>query len=70
MDTGSFMGVKCGWGVLLTTYPLLVLQSWKSRVIPLPTLWATPGSLYLLPPIYKEGDYIHCAVIVSVKGKK
>ena len=42
MDTGSFPGVKCGRGVLLTTHPLLVLRSWKSRAIPLPTLWATP----------------------------
>ena len=40
---GSFSGVKCGRGVLLTTHPLLVPQSWKSRAIPLPTLWATPG---------------------------
>jgi len=30
-------------GVLLTTHPLLVPWSWKSRAIPLPTLWATPG---------------------------
>ena len=29
MGTGSFPGVKCGWGVLLTTHPLLVLRSWK-----------------------------------------
>ena len=43
MGTGSFPGVKCGRGVLLTTHTLLVLQSWKSRAIPLPTLWATPG---------------------------
>jgi len=43
MGTGSFWGVKCGWGVLLTTHPLLVLRSWKSRAIPVPTLWATPG---------------------------
>jgi len=42
MGTGSFPGVKCGLGVLLTTH-LLVLRSWKSRAIPLPTLWATPG---------------------------
>ena len=41
--TGSFPGVKCGRGVLLTTHPLLVPRSWKSRAIPLPTLWATPG---------------------------
>ena len=43
MGTGSFPGVKCGRGVLLTTHPLLVPQSWKSRAIPLPTLWATPA---------------------------
>ena len=43
MDTGSFPGVKCGRGVLLTTHHLLVSRSWKSRAIPLPTLWATPG---------------------------
>jgi len=28
---------------LLTTHPLLVPRSWKSRAIPLSTLWATPG---------------------------
>jgi len=43
MGTGSFPGVKCGRGVLLTTHPLLVPRSWKSRALPLPTLWATPG---------------------------
>ena len=43
MGTGSFPGVKCGQGVLLTTRPLLVPRSWNSRAIPLPTLWATPG---------------------------
>ena len=43
MGTGSFPVVKCGPGVLLTTHPLLVPWSWKSRAIPLPTLWATPG---------------------------
>ena len=41
MGTWSFPGVKCGRGVLLTTHPLLVLRSRKSRAIPLPTLWAT-----------------------------
>ena len=41
--TGSFSGVKCGRSVLVTTHPLLVPQSWKSRAIPLPTLWVTPG---------------------------
>ena len=52
MGTGSLPGVKYGRGMLLTTHPLLVLQSWKSRAIPLPNLWATPrpvmGTLYLL----------------------
>ena len=43
MGTRSFPGVKCGRGVLLTTHPLLVPRPWKSRAIPLPTLWATPG---------------------------
>ena len=36
-------GVKYGRGVLLTTHPLLVAPSWKSRATPLPTLWATTG---------------------------
>jgi len=43
MGTESFPRVKCGRGVLLTTHPLLLPRSWKSRVIALPTLWATPG---------------------------
>jgi hypothetical protein len=33
MGTGSFSGVKCGRGVLLTTHPLLAPRSWKSRFI-------------------------------------
>jgi len=43
MGTGSFPGVTCGRGVPLTTQPLLVTQSRKSRAIPLPTLWVKPG---------------------------
>ena len=42
MGTGSFPGVKCSRGMLLSNHPLLVLRSWKSRAIFLPTLWATP----------------------------
>jgi len=42
MGTRSFLGVKCGHFVLLTTHPPLVPWSWKNRAIPLPTLWATP----------------------------
>jgi hypothetical protein len=36
-------GVKCIQGVVLATHPLLVPRSWKSRAMPLSTLWATPG---------------------------
>ena len=43
MGSGPFPGVKCCPGVLLTTHPLLVPRSWKSRAIPLPNLWVTPG---------------------------
>ena len=45
MGTGSSPGVKSSRGVLLTTHPLLVPSSWKSRAIPLPTLWATTGPI-------------------------
>jgi hypothetical protein len=38
MGTGSFPWVKGGRGVLLSTQPLLVQRSRKSRSIPLPTL--------------------------------
>ena len=43
MGTRFFPRVKCARVVLLTTHHLLVPRSWKSRAIPLPTLWATPG---------------------------
>ena len=43
IGTGSFLGVKCGRGVLLNTYPLLVPRSWKSRAIPLPPSGSQPG---------------------------
>jgi len=38
--TGSSPEVKCGRSVTLTTHPILVPQSWNSRAIPLPNLWA------------------------------
>ena len=40
MGTGSFPGVKSGRGVTLTPHPLLEPWSWKSRAIPLLSLWA------------------------------
>jgi len=40
MDTGSFPGEKSGRGVTLTSHPLLVPWSRKSRAIPLLPLWA------------------------------
>ena len=42
MGIGYFPGVKYGRRMMLTTYPLLLPRSWKSRAIPLPTLWAKP----------------------------
>jgi hypothetical protein len=48
MGTGSFLGVKYGQGVLLTTHPLLVARSWKSRAIPLLSLRAFVA--------YKKGE--------------
>ena len=52
MGTESFLWVKYGRGVLLTTHPLLVRRSWKSRAIPLPTLWATTGPVTVLLYLY------------------
>jgi len=43
MGIGSFPGVKCGRGVLLTPHPLLAPWSWKSRAIPLPPSGPQPG---------------------------
>jgi len=40
MGTGSFPVVKSGRGVTLTTHPLLVTWSRKSRAIPLLPIWA------------------------------
>ena len=48
MGTGSLPGVKCGRGVLLTTHPLLVPQSWKSTSThPLGHTGPVTGLLYL-----------------------
>jgi hypothetical protein len=50
MGTGSFLGVKCGRGMLLTTHPLLVPWSWKSYTSTHPLGHTGPvrGTLYLL----------------------
>ena len=40
MGTGSFPGVKSGWGVTLTPHLLLVPWSRKGRTIPLLSPWA------------------------------
>jgi len=40
MGTRSFLGVKRGWGMMLTPHPLLVPWSRKSGAIPLLPLWA------------------------------
>jgi hypothetical protein len=43
MGSGSFLGVKCGRGVLLTPHPLLAPRFWKSRAILLPPSGPQPG---------------------------
>ena len=58
MGTGSFPGVKCGRGVLLTTHPLLVPRSWKSSYTTTHRLGHTgpvTGSLYLFISLYNLG---------------
>ena len=42
MGTGSFLGVKCGRAVLLTTHPLLVSWYRNSTAIPLLPLRTVP----------------------------
>jgi len=67
VGTVSFPGVKCGRSVLLTIHPLLVPRSWKSRAIPLPTLWGTRTCNGItLPYIIKSIDcLLHLQYIVS-----
>ena len=72
-----FPGVKYGWGMLLTTDPFLVLWSWKSRAIPLPTLWATTGPVMgtLYSYLYSNGlcsityKYVYYNLMVRGMGK-
>ena len=74
MGTGSFPGVKNGWGVILTTQPLLVPWSRKSTAIPLlplravrpvQTLSACTVQLYLYSPY---GPYSLYRASVPVQG--
>ena len=73
MDTGSFPVVKYGRGVLLTAHPLLVPWSWKSRAIPLSTLWATPRlvmgtlHLYFIHPNVFSCRLIYICIVKSSK---
>jgi len=75
MGTGSFLGVKYCRGVLLTTHPLLVPRSWKSRAIPLPTLLATTGpvrgTLYLYLYLEDLGvdGYVMLKQILNMMGR-
>ena len=56
MGTGFLPGVKYGRGVLLTTHHFLVPRSWKSRAIPLSTLWATTGPVTGTLYLYQTGS--------------
>jgi hypothetical protein len=63
MDTGSFSGIKYGRGVLLTTHPLLVPWSRKSRAIPLSPTGPVTGLLYLY--LYLCSKHIHYLISYS-----
>ena len=65
MGTGSFPGVKYDRGVLLTTHPLLVPRSWKSRAIPLPTLRATTGPVTGTLYLYLYQSPVHRSFITQ-----
>jgi hypothetical protein len=58
MGTGSFPGVKSGRGVKLTSHPLLVSWSWKSRAIRLHFLWAV-RPVQSLKCLYKGAVYLY-----------
>ena len=47
----------------ILTHPLLATRSWKSRAIPLPTLWATTGPVTGLSPFI---TYSECVSLASV----
>ena len=71
MDTESFSGVKCGRGVLLTTHPLLVPRSWKSRAIPPPSRPHRACNGIILPFIYTHTHththiYIYIYIYISI----
>jgi hypothetical protein len=51
MGTGSFPGVKCSRGVLLTTHPLLAPRSWKSRLYLYPPLGHNPACNEVTSPL-------------------
>jgi hypothetical protein len=67
MGTGCFPGVKNGRGLLLTTHPLLVPRSWKSRAIPLPTLWDTPRPVTEALYLYNIKNSLLQATYIRVK---
>jgi hypothetical protein len=74
MGTGSFKGVNYNRSVLLTTHPLLVPRSMKSRAIPLLSLWATTGpvtgTLYHFTYVIRTNKmhtlYINVSVLLFV----
>ena len=65
MGTGSLPGVNCGRGVTLTSHPLPVPRSWKSRAIPLPTLWATTGPVTGTLYVYIYLLLLQIAILLS-----
>jgi len=78
MGTGSFPGVKSGRGVTLTTHPLLVSWSRKSRAIPLHFLLLSRrqtmyyklklrGVRATIVAVKNTKDYIFCVCVCSLR---
>ena len=68
MCTGSFWGVKYSRVMPLTTHPFLVPRSWKSKAIPLPTIWATPRPVTRdTVPLHLPEHYVSRILIKCVK---
>ena len=61
--------VKCGRGVLLTTHSLLVPRSWKSRAIPLPTSWVTPGLNRITLPLLVYSFLVTGNKVIKSEGR-
>jgi len=59
MGTGSFPGVRCSWGVMLTPHPFLVPRS--------KTEWSYTSTLpKSLRGLWKGETYLHCVMYIHI----